>query len=138
MLQISSQIQIPDDEIEIRYVRARGPGGQNVNKLSSAVHLRFNIRSSSLPEAIKLRLLKLADKRISSEGYIIIKAQRFRTQEKNRMDALDRLVTMIQTASRERKTRLATKPSRASQKRRMDSKTRRSKTKTLRARVEPE
>jgi len=132
MLQITPSITLEDDELEWQAIRAQGAGGQNVNKVSSALHLRFDIQASSLPDEVKQRLLGLRDQRISAEGVIVIKAQRFRTQEKNRADALERLRELIAGASRVPKKRRPTKPTRASQQRRMDSKTRRGQTKRLR------
>ena len=132
MLNIAPDITLQDDELEWQAIRAQGAGGQNVNKVSSALHLRFDIRASSLPEAIKQRLLDLPDQRISSDGILVIKAQRFRTQEKNRADAIERLRELIVAASRVPKRRRPTKPSRAAEQRRMDSKTRRGRLKRMR------
>ncbi|MCG6966573.1 MAG: aminoacyl-tRNA hydrolase [Chromatiaceae bacterium] len=136
MLHITPHISVPDDELEWQAIRAQGAGGQNVNKVSSALHLRFDIRASSLPEPVKERLLAMRDQRISNDGIVIIKAQRFRTQEKNRADALERLREMIVDASRTSKKRRPTKPTLSSQRKRMDSKTRRGQTKRLRGSVE--
>jgi ribosome-associated protein len=136
VLQISRHVAIPDEEIDLSAIRAQGAGGQNVNKVSSAIHLRFDINASSLPDDYKQRLLQLRDRRISKEGVIIIKAQQYRTQEKNRQAALDRLQELIKTVSVVPKARKPTRPTRNSQKRRMDSKTQRGKTKQLRGRVD--
>jgi ribosome-associated protein len=135
-LRISNQISIPLVEVQFQAIRAQGAGGQNVNKVSSAVHLRFDIDASSLPASYKERLRKLHDQRISSEGVIIIKAQRFRSQEKNRGDALDRLRDLVKATGTRRKQRKPTKPSRSSQRKRMDSKTKRGRLKSQRSRVE--
>ena len=135
MLTITSSTAIPDDEIEISAIRAQGAGGQNVNKVSSAVHLRFDINGSSLPMVYKERLLGLRDKRITKEGVLVIKAQKFRTQEKNRDDALERLQEIVKAVTVVQKVRRPTKPTKSSQKKRLDSKTLRSKTKALRRNV---
>ena len=135
-LAISSRVSIPLSEIELSAVRAAGPGGQNVNKVSTAVHLRFDINASSLPEFYKDRLLGLRDQRISKEGVIVIKAQQHRSREKNRIEALERLAALIRSAAVSRKNRKPTKPTKGSQKRRMDGKTRRSQVKVLRRKVD--
>lgn len=135
MLKITRHIELSDSEIDVHAIRSRGAGGQNVNKVSTAIHLRFDIHKSSLPERYKQKLLLLRDRRISSDGIVIIKAQRYRSQEKNREDALDRLKALIRKATAVQKKRKATKPTKASKSRRLDSKTRRGKTKLLRARV---
>ncbi len=134
--QITPQIALPDEELEWQAIRAQGAGGQNVNKVSSALHLRFDIRASSLPDAVKQRLLAMRDHRINSDGIVIIKAQRFRTQEKNRDDAVQRLGALIASAAHEPKRRKATRPTLASKQRRLEAKTRRGLTKRLRGRVE--
>ncbi|MFI2811722.1 MULTISPECIES: alternative ribosome rescue aminoacyl-tRNA hydrolase ArfB [Microbulbifer] len=135
MLKVSSKIAIPLEEIDMHAVRSQGAGGQNVNKVASAIHLRFDIRASSLSEEVKERLLNLQDQRITADGVIVIKAQRFRTQEKNRADALERLAALVGKATRRRKKRLATRPTRASKERRLKQKTRRGQVKSLRGKV---
>ena len=135
---INQHLRIPLSEIDLKAIRAQGAGGQNVNKVSSAIHLRFDIKQSSLPTACKERLLASGDQRITSDGIVVIKAQRFRTQEKNRADALERLGALVQKATRPRKARKATKPTRNSRKKRTDQKTARGKIKSLRGRVRPE
>ncbi|MFI0377582.1 MAG: alternative ribosome rescue aminoacyl-tRNA hydrolase ArfB [Candidatus Thiodiazotropha sp.] len=135
-LTISGNVTIPDSEIEISAVRTQGSGGQNVNKVASAIHLRFDITASSLPERYRQRLLKLSDKRINKDGVVIIKAQRYRDQERNRQDALDRLQRLIARVLAKPKKRIPTTPTKASNRRRLDSKTRRGRQKALRRRVE--
>jgi ribosome-associated protein len=136
MLQISNEVTVPREEIDIQAMRAQGSGGQNVNKVSTAVHLRFDIKASSLPDVYKERLLMLDDHRISEAGVVIIKAQRYRSQLKNREDALDRLRDLIRSVIVSRKRRHKTKPTKGAQQRRLDSKTRRGRIKSLRGKVD--
>ena len=135
MLHISNSVAIPIREIEISAIRAQGAGGQNVNKVSSAIHLRFDIAASSLPESYKERLLRLHDQRITMEGVVVIKAQQHRSQEKNKEEALLRLQELVRSVAVPRKKRKPTRPTRSSQKKRLDSKTKRGAIKLMRARV---
>jgi ribosome-associated protein len=136
MLHISTHVTIPDSEIDIHAMRSQGAGGQHVNKVSSAVHLRFDIGASSLPPFYKEALLKLKDHRISDAGVITIKAQQYRSQEQNREDALNRLRALIQSVAVPRKKRKATKPTKSSKQRRLEHKTKRGRLKALRRSVE--
>ena len=135
MLQISRKIMIPDSEIEMSAIRSQGTGGQNVNKVSTAIHLRFDIEASSLPAFYKEQLMKLNDRRITQEGVIVIKAQEYRSQEKNREEALQRLKQLIQSAVILPQKRKPTKPTRSSQKKRLNSKTKRGQIKSMRGQV---
>ena len=136
MLPITSRISVPLSEINISYITAQGSGGQNVNKVASATHLRFSITDSSLPEEFKQRLLQLSDHRITSDGVIIIKAQSHRTREQNRQSALHRLQGIIKSVASVPKKRKPTKPTAGSKRKRLDSKNKRSQTKVMRSKVE--
>jgi ribosome-associated protein len=127
-------ITVPPEEVELTAVRSQGAGGQNVNKVASAIHLRFDVRASSLPDAIKARLLALDDRRLSRDGILVIKAQRFRNQEQNREDALARLNELVAAASHVPRFRVPTKPSKGSRRKRVDDKKQRGATKSLRQR----
>lgn len=134
-LHISNRVVIPDEEINTRAIRAQGAGGQHVNKVSSAIHLQFDSQNSSLPDVYKQAVLTSRDRRVSRDGTITIKAQRFRSQDRNREDAFDRLADLLRNVYRPQKKRVATRPGKAARKRRMDSKTKRGAVKAKRGKV---
>jgi len=133
MIRINENLSLAEDEISFSAIRAQGSGGQNVNKVATAIHLRFDIAASSLPETVKDRLLASSDQRINSDGIIVIKAQSHRSQDKNRSDAVSRLVEIIREATKSRRKRIATKPGRAAKQRRLDEKKMRGSLKKLRS-----
>jgi ribosome-associated protein len=138
MIVVSRSIQIPDREVQFRFIRASGPGGQNVNKVASAVELRFDVKhSTALPEEVRQRLMRQSGKKLNSAGVLIIQARRYRSQERNRQDAMERLVRLVRQAALKPRARRPTKPSRGSRESRLEIKRLRSRTKQRRSRVEP-
>ena len=136
MIRVTPQIAIDESEITLRFIRASGPGGQKINKAATAVQLRFNVRQAkTLPEDVRERLLRLGGKRVTHRGVLVIDARRFRTQERNRQDAIDRLVILARKAAKRPKVRRATKPTAAAKKRRLDAKRRRGEIKRRRRQV---
>lgn len=133
MVYINEQISIPDEEIKLSAIRAQGAGGQNVNKVSSAIHLRFDVQASSLPEAVRNRILRSNDQRITQDGVLVIKAQNHRTREKNRVEAIERLRELVLDAAKKRRKRIPTRPGRAAKEKRLDSKKKRGAIKKLRS-----
>ncbi|MEW5870713.1 MAG: alternative ribosome rescue aminoacyl-tRNA hydrolase ArfB [Chloroflexota bacterium] len=136
MIAITDQLAIDESHIQVRFVQSSGPGGQNVNKVATKAQLRFDVQSAALPEDVRARLVRLAGKRLTEDGFLLIEAGRYRTQEQNREDALQRLVELIRQAARKPRPRRPTRPSQAARQARLESKRRRSDVKRLRRRVE--
>jgi ribosome-associated protein len=135
MLRINDRITIPDHELEMSAIRSQGAGGQNVNKVASAIHLRFDLHSDSLPDSVRQRLLSSGDSRITADGVVVIKAQNHRTQEQNRAEAIERLRELILGATRVRRKRIPTRPGRAAREKRLDAKKKRGELKRLRSKA---